>query len=107
MSADDRTRASLEELASRYGLGWRERDQLGSLLALLARDPRAPTSVRDPELGIGVHLADSLAALGVEAVRDAKTLADVGSGAGFPGLPLAVARGGCKVRLIESQSRKC
>jgi 16S rRNA (guanine527-N7)-methyltransferase len=107
MSADDRTRAALEELASRYGLGSRERGQLGSLLALIARDPRAPTSVRDPDVGVGVHLADSLAALGVEAVRNAKTIADVGAGAGFPGLPLAVARSGCEVRLIESQRRKC
>src|ERR1700704_4168606 len=107
MSADDRTQAALEKLASRYGLGSREREQLGSLLMLLARDPRAPTSVRDPGVGVGVHLADSLAALDLGAVRDAKTIADVGAGAGFPGLPLAVARSGSEVRLIESQSRKC
>ena len=33
-------------------------------------------------------------------------IADVGSGAGFPGIPLAVVRPDCKVRLIESHQRK-
>ena len=42
-----------------------------------------------------------------EPVRGAKTIADLGSGAGFPGLPLAIALRGCDVRLIESQRRKC
>jgi 16S rRNA (guanine527-N7)-methyltransferase len=54
-----------------------------------------------------VHAADSLAALEVEQVRTAHRIADLGSGAGFPGLPLAVALPRSHVWLIESQARKC
>ena len=38
-----------------------------------------------------VHVADSLSGLEVEALRAARRIADLGAGAGFPGLPLAVA----------------
>ncbi|HKA15349.1 MAG TPA: RsmG family class I SAM-dependent methyltransferase [Myxococcota bacterium] len=37
---------------------------------------------------------------------DAETLADLGSGAGIPGLPLAICRPDCTVRLIESRERR-
>jgi 16S rRNA (guanine527-N7)-methyltransferase len=101
------TSGRVAELAQRYGLADRACDQLIALLALIEQDERAPTTVRDPALGVDLHLADSLVALDLGAVRDAKTIADVGSGAGFPGLALAVARSDCDVRLVESQSRKC
>ena len=51
-------------------------------------------------------MADSLVALELPAVREAVALADVGAGAGFPGLPLAVALPGARVDLIESQRRR-
>ena len=35
------------------------------------------------------------------------TIADIGAGAGFPGLALAIALPDSEVRLVESQSRKC
>jgi 16S rRNA (guanine527-N7)-methyltransferase len=54
-----------------------------------------------------MHLADSLVALQLAPVRAAKSIVDIGSGVGFPGLALAVARSDCDVRLLESQSRKC
>jgi 16S rRNA (guanine527-N7)-methyltransferase len=106
-STDDPAQALLAGLVRRYGLGAVQRNQLAGLLALIGRDRRAPTAVRAPELGVEVHLADSLVVLELEAVRRARTIADIGSGAGFPGLPIAVARPACQVRLIESQSRKC
>lgn len=52
-------------------------------------------------------MADSLAALAINAVRGAARIADLGSGAGFPGLPLAIALPAAQVSLIESQRRKC
>jgi 16S rRNA (guanine527-N7)-methyltransferase len=99
--------AALSALAGRYGLNERQRDQLGGLLEALAGDERAPTSVRSPEQALDIHLADSLAALELEALGSAATIVDVGAGAGFPGLALAVALGGSEVRLLESQARKC
>jgi 16S rRNA (guanine527-N7)-methyltransferase len=81
--------------------------QAESLLLALRDDDEAPTTVRDPAQAIDVHLADSLVALELDAVRGAARIADLGSGAGFPGLPLAVALPGAQVALVESQRRKC
>jgi len=81
--------------------------QLAAILALLTRDQHAPTAVRDPRAARDAHIADSLVALEVELVRAASTIADMGSGAGFPGLPLAVALPRARVYLVESQRREC
>jgi 16S rRNA (guanine527-N7)-methyltransferase len=70
-------------------------------------DPSAPTSVHDPAAIRDVHIADSLAGLEVPAVREAARIADVGSGAGPPGLVLAIARPDAEVVLVESVGRKC
>lgn len=40
-------------------------------------------------------------------LREASAIADLGAGAGFPGVPLAVALPGARVDLIEGTSRKC
>lgn len=52
-------------------------------------------------------MADSLAALAIDAVVSARRIADLGSGAGFPGLALAIALPAAEVSLVESQRRKC
>ena len=97
----------LESLAARYGLDRRQQDQLAALLRELETNEHAPTAVRSPQQAVDVHVADSLVALETDAVRAAARLADLGAGAGFPGLALAVALGGCEVSLVESQRRKC
>lgn len=99
--------ARLDALQGRYGLDRRQRDRLARLLELLADDEHAPTTVRDPERAVDVHLADSLVALELDAVRSARAIADLGAGAGFPGLPLAVALPDARVALVESVGRKC
>ena len=53
------------------------------------RWPPRPSATREP--CVDDHIADSLVALELSPVRDASTVADLGSGAGFPGLPLAIA----------------
>ncbi len=78
-----------------------------AVLALLAEDRRAPSSVTDPERAWRVHVADSLAGTEVDALRSAATIVDLGAGAGFPGLALAAALPGAEVRLVESIGRKC
>jgi 16S rRNA (guanine527-N7)-methyltransferase len=105
--ADGDVTAALSALARAHGLNGRQQEQMGGLLEALASDEHAPTSVRSPQQAVNAHLADSLGALELEAVRSAATIADVGAGAGFPGLALAVALPGSQVRLLESHSRKC
>jgi 16S rRNA (guanine527-N7)-methyltransferase len=84
-------------------------DSAGALLALtdlLARDEHAPTGVRDPRGAVDAHLADSLVALELDEVRQARAIVDVGSGAGFPGLPLAIALPRAQATLVESNARR-
>jgi 16S rRNA (guanine527-N7)-methyltransferase len=81
--------------------------KLRELIETLASDPSAPSSVRNPEQARKVHVADSLTGLGIEALRAATSIADVGSGAGFPGLVLAAALPDAHMDLIESNGRKC
>ena len=99
--------SALDELVLRYGLAPVQASQLGCLLETLAADPHAPTTVRDPLSASRQHLADSLVALEVPAVRVARTIADIGAGAGFPGLALAVALPAADVALVETVARKC
>jgi 16S rRNA (guanine527-N7)-methyltransferase len=105
MSADS-ARPRLQELAQRYGLRIDQTERLEHLLSVLHRE-RAPTSVRCPSQAVDVHVADSLVALELEVMSGARAIVDVGSGAGFPGLALAVALEPAEVRLIESNMRKC
>jgi len=104
---DSGASAALAALVGRYGLDQRQHEQLRGLLDALESDERAPTAVRSPQRAVNTHLADSLAALESDVVRSAASIVDVGAGAGFPGLPLAVAMPGGDVRLLESQTRKC
>ena len=96
----------LDALAAEYALAPEAVDRLQALLSLLAADPHAPTAVREPEAAVDAHVADSLSALTLEPVRAATRIADLGSGAGFPGLVLAIARPEARVALVESAGRK-
>ena len=78
--------------------------RLTPVLELLAADPASLSSVRDPERAWKVHVEDSLS--GLELVGSPERIADVGSGAGFPGLVLAAALPTTSVDLIESVGRK-
>jgi 16S rRNA (guanine527-N7)-methyltransferase len=105
--ADADLEGALAALAERYGLPFEAVGRLGELHRLLVDDPLAPTAVRDPRKVIDDHLADSLVALELEPVRRARTLADLGSGPGVPGLPLAIGLPEASVTLVESAARKC
>ncbi|HEX3324691.1 MAG TPA: 16S rRNA (guanine(527)-N(7))-methyltransferase RsmG [Solirubrobacterales bacterium] len=83
------------------------RAALEKILALLAIERASVSSVTDPGRAWKVHVADSLTGLEISDLRDAQTIADIGSGAGFPGLVLAVALPEARVDLIESVTRKC
>ena len=87
----------VRELAARYGV---EAAPLEALVRALEAEPDPPTTVADP---VDEHLADSLSALPL--LGSPSRIADVGSGAGFPGLALAAALPASTVVLVESQRR--
>jgi len=84
-----------------------QRAAIALVLELLERERASVSSVTEPERAWRVHVEDSLAGLELAPLCEAGRIADVGSGAGFPGLPLAVALPATKVDLIESVGRKC
>jgi 16S rRNA (guanine527-N7)-methyltransferase len=83
------------------------RAALEVIVEQLAGDRSAPSSVRERGDAWRVHIADSLSGLEVASLRRASSIADVGAGAGFPGLPLAVALPSARIDLIEATARKC
>ena len=62
------------------------------------------TAVREVEQMVVLHLLDSLSVL--PHLGAAKTVADVGTGGGFPGIPIAIARPDIHVTLIDSSHKK-
>jgi len=82
------------------------RETFGPLLAALAAEPDPHTTVSDPEAALEVHVADSLSGLEVPELASARRIADIGAGAGFPGLVLALALPRAQVDLVESAGRK-
>ncbi len=80
--------------------------KLERYLAMLAKWNRAYnlTAIRDPAQMVTHHLLDSLAVL--PHIAGLATLADVGSGGGLPGLPLAICRPDLRLTSVEANQKK-
>ncbi|HEX2648387.1 MAG TPA: 16S rRNA (guanine(527)-N(7))-methyltransferase RsmG [Burkholderiales bacterium] len=80
-------------------------DRLIAYLELLAKWNKTYnlTAVRDPLQAISVHLLDSLAVL---RELPAGSLADVGSGGGLPGIPLAIADPARQITVNDANAKK-
>jgi 16S rRNA (guanine527-N7)-methyltransferase len=80
--------------------------RLAAYLQLLEKWNRVHnlTAVRETERMVVLHLLDSLSIL--PHVGDARSLIDVGSGGGLPGIPIAIARPEISVTLLDSSSKK-
>jgi 16S rRNA (guanine527-N7)-methyltransferase len=83
-------------------------DRLLAYVALLAKWNRTYnlTAIRDPAAMVTQHLLDSLSVLPHLPLAGDARLADAGSGAGLPGIPLAIACPTWRVVLAESSQKK-
>ena len=99
-------RAELEAGLATLGLDQALAAPLLDYLALLQRWNATYnlTAIRDPRQMVTLHLLDSLAMHPHVAGID--TLADLGTGPGLPGIPLALAFPGLQVTLVESSGKK-
>ena len=102
--------AELDTGLDALGLSRDHAAPLLAYLALLLRWNRAYnlTAIRDPREMVAKHLLDSLAMhASVDAIAAAGgSLADLGTGAGLPGIPLAIVKPGLKVVLVEANGKK-
>jgi 16S rRNA (guanine527-N7)-methyltransferase len=64
------------------------------------------TAIREPVAAAREHVIDSLTALPLLRARNAPDLLDIGSGGGFPGIPLALALPRARTVLVESVGKK-
>ncbi|MGH2465572.1 MAG: 16S rRNA (guanine(527)-N(7))-methyltransferase RsmG [Candidatus Limnocylindrales bacterium] len=64
------------------------------------------TAIRDPQAAVREHILDSLSAVELLRARRIDSLLDLGSGAGYPGVPLALALPARRCLLVESVTKK-
>jgi 16S rRNA (guanine527-N7)-methyltransferase len=64
------------------------------------------TAIRDPLAAVRLHVLDSLTAVGLLRAHGLDALVDLGSGGGFPGIPLAVAVPARRALLVDSVAKK-
>jgi 16S rRNA (guanine(527)-N(7))-methyltransferase RsmG len=92
LGIDALTEAQTEQLAKHYAMlrEWNRRVNL--------------TRITEPEDAAQFHYADSL--FGGRFIHDARAILDIGSGAGFPAIPLAVLRPDVHVTALEANQKK-
>ena len=80
-------------------------EKLAGFIELLLRWNRVHnlTGIRDGDELLDRHLVESLA---LKSLIDGETVADIGSGGGLPGIPLAIVLPGCRFTLIESRRKR-
>ena len=102
----DDPHATLDAGLAALGLDASLSPPLRRYLELLARWNRTYnlTAIRDPGEMVTLHLLDSLSMHAHMA--GVRRLADLGTGAGLPGIPLAIALPGLEVTLVESNGKK-
>jgi len=84
-----------------------QRARMAAHLELIAKWNRVHnlTAVRETEQMVALHLLDSLSL--APHLGSARTFLDVGSGPGFPGIPIAIARPDLEVTVLDSSNKKC
>ena len=98
-------RATLEQGLPALGLGPELIEPLETFSRMLLEKNQVMnlTAITEPRDVAALHLLDSLAGV---AGLEAGTVVDVGTGAGFPGVPLAIARPSVRVTLLDSLGKR-
>jgi len=103
MSAAQRLGAGIEKLGLTIDVTTRQRLLAYGALLMKWNKVYNLTAIRDETSMIDLHLLDSLAIL---PHVDVTRIADIGSGGGLPGIPLAICRPDFEVALVETVGKK-
>lgn len=97
-----------QELAPRFGLSAAQCEQFARYYALLVdwNSRINLTAITEPQAVVEKHFLDSLLLLDDVQFKEGDTLIDVGTGAGFPGIPLAIVCPGLEVTLLDSLRKR-
>ncbi len=92
--------------AMKLDIGEPQQQKLLAYLALLQKWNKTYnlTALRDEAKMVSHHLLDSLTLLSY--IRNAQTLADIGSGGGMPGIPAAICRPDLQMTLVDANTKK-
>ena len=92
--------------AMNLDIGEPQQQKLLAYLALLQKWNKTYnlTALRDETKMVSHHLLDSLTLLPY--IRNAQTLADIGSGGGMPGIPAAICRPDLQMTLVDANTKK-
>nr|WP_314270848.1 16S rRNA (guanine(527)-N(7))-methyltransferase RsmG [uncultured Kingella sp.] len=92
--------------AMKLDIGEPQQQKLLAYLALLQKWNKTYnlTALRDEAKMVSHHLLDSLTLLPY--IRNAQTLADIGSGGGMPGIPAAICRPDLQMTLVDANTKK-
>ncbi len=92
--------------AMKLDIGEPQQQKLLAYLALLQKWNKTYnlTALRDEAQMVSHHLLDSLTLLPY--IRNAQTLADIGSGGGMPGIPAAICRPDLQMTLVDANTKK-
>ena len=64
------------------------------------------TAIKEPDEIVKKHFVDSVSLLSAIEIPEGASIIDVGTGAGFPGVPLLIARNDLKVTLLDSTNKR-
>ena len=97
-----------QELAPRFALSAEQCAQFARYYELLVdwNSRINLTAITEPQAVVEKHFLDSLLLLDDVTFGDGDTLIDVGTGAGFPGIPLAIVCPNLKVTLLDSLRKR-
>lgn len=107
---DERLNNLLQEQAQKYGvsLSEKQRQQFDRYMDLLLHwnEKMNLTAIRDPEGVVIRHFADSLSLFSVVSLQAGMRVIDVGTGAGFPGIPLLIVCPQIELTLLDSLNKR-
>lgn len=95
-----------DQFCQEYALSLQQVEEFQLLLAVMKEAPLNITAIEKPNEIIELHFKDSLALGRCYALANISMIADIGSGGGFPGIPLKICYPHLKVLLIEVNTKK-